>query len=145
MITRRTQKTTQKKRRAGAVVEFAVVAPILVFLILGMIELARGLMVKEALTDAARRGCRSAILPNGTTSGVNTDVTTVLSNNSISTTNLTTTILVNGAATDVSKAPSGAKISVKVSIPVADVAWITPLFLPSKNVESETVTMLNQR
>ena len=58
-------------------------------------------------------------MPTGTNSAVNSDVTTVLSNNNISTGNLTTTILVNGAATDVSKAPSGAKISVRVSIPVA--------------------------
>jgi Flp pilus assembly protein TadG len=139
------QKTKHKPRRAVAVVEFAVIAPILVFLVLGMIELARGMMVKEILTDAARRGCRTAILPSGTTSGVTTDVTTVLSNNSISTANLTTTLLVNGAATDISKSPSGAKISLKVSVPVSDVAWITPLFMPGKNVESETVTMLNQR
>ncbi len=50
-------------RRGIAATEFAVIAPFLGILILGMFELARGIMVKQMLNDAARRACRVAIQP----------------------------------------------------------------------------------
>ena len=128
-----------------AVVEFAVIAPVLVFLVLGMIELSRALMVKDILTDSARKSCRTGILMTGTNDAVTADAKSILTSNNISAANATVTIFVNGQSGDVSKAPPDTKISVKVSIPVSDVAWITPLFLSGSNVESETIVMMSQR
>jgi Flp pilus assembly protein TadG len=131
--------------RAGiAALEMALIAPVLVFVTLGMLEMARAMMVKETLTDAARKGCRTAILANGTNSAVTADINTVLTNNSIPTADITITILVNGAVADVSTATAGSKISVKVAVPIADVAWITPLFMPG-NIESENLVMMSQK
>lgn len=42
--------------------ELAVVAPILFLVIFGMFELGRLVMVRQALTNAAREGCRTAAL-----------------------------------------------------------------------------------
>ena len=103
------------------------------------------MMVKEILTDAARKGCRTGILPGGTNATVTSDVNAVLTNNNIASADATVTIQVNGVTKDVSTAPSNAKISVKVSIPVSSIAWITPLFLPGNSIESETMIMMSQR
>ncbi len=54
--------------RAGqALVEFALVAPILLLLLLGIVDFARAWNVYEVLTDAAREGAREAVVDNGKT------------------------------------------------------------------------------
>lgn len=132
-------------RKGMAVVELAIIVPVLVFLTLGMIEVARGLMVKETLSNAARKGCRTGILPSGTTSSITADVNQVLSDNNIKTSYATVTVMVNGQVADAGTAVQHDKISVKVSVPVSKVAWITPLFLPGSDIESDTIVMMRQR
>ena len=53
-------------------VEFAIVAPFLMLMLLGMIEFGRALTLKQSLTAAAREACREASLPGSTTSSVET-------------------------------------------------------------------------
>jgi Flp pilus assembly protein TadG len=144
-MTVRSTKRCRAARRGLAAVEMAVIAPVLVFLTIGMLEMARGMMVKETLTDAARKGCRTGILPNATNAGVTADINTALANNNITASNATVQIMVNGKVADVSTATANAKISVQVSIPVSQVAWITPMFLPGQDIESETVVMMSQK
>jgi Flp pilus assembly protein TadG len=127
-----------------AVVEFALLAPLLVSLVLGMFELARGLMVKEMLSDAAQKGCRTGVLPGKTNSDITSDVNNILADNGIASTDVTTTIQVNGRTADLSTANPNDKISVKVAIPVAKVYWVGTVFLSAQSVESETVVMLRQ-
>lgn len=57
------------RRRDGgqALVEFALVAPILLFLLLGIVDLARAWNVYQVLTDAGREGTRYAVVDNGST------------------------------------------------------------------------------
>lgn len=132
-------------RRGVAVVEFAILAPILVFLTVGMLEIARGLMVKEVLTDAARRGCRTAILPLSSNSTVQADVNAVLADNGISSSDVTVKVYVNDKEADASTAKQNDKIGVQVVVPSSKVCWVTPIFLASRNVESRTLVMLRQR
>jgi Flp pilus assembly protein TadG len=132
-------------RRGLAVVEFAIIAPVFVFLALGMVEMARGMMVKEVLTDAARKGARTGILPYAANAAIQSDVNSVLTSNNISAADATVIIQVNDKTVDAATAVQNDKISVKVSIPVAKVAWITPLFLPGATIESETMVMMRQR
>ncbi len=47
--------------------EFALVAPILLLLLLGIVDFARAWNVYEVLTDAAREGAREAVVDNGKT------------------------------------------------------------------------------
>src|SRR5262245_58450199 len=51
-----------RERRGVAAVEFAVMATLLFTLVFGMIEVGRGMMVAEMLNNAARNGCRVAVL-----------------------------------------------------------------------------------
>ncbi len=52
-------------RRGQALVEFALVAPVLLLLILGLVDFARAWNVYQVLTDAAREGARTAAVDNG--------------------------------------------------------------------------------
>lgn len=45
-------------RRATSTVEFAIVLPLVVVLLLGAVELGRAIMVQHALQEAAQAGCR---------------------------------------------------------------------------------------
>jgi Flp pilus assembly protein TadG len=132
-------------RRAGsATVEFAVFVPILAALMLGMFEMGRAINVKDILSDAARKAGRTGILPNKATSDITAEVTNILNDNNISTSQVTMTVLVNGAAADASTAKRGDQISVKISIPATQVLWLAPFFLNNQSVDSETIVMMRQ-
>jgi hypothetical protein len=136
-----------KALRPGvAAAEFALLAPFLVFLFLGVFELARGIMMKQMLNDAARKACRTGVLPGKTNSDITSEVNNILSDNNIPTGDATISILIKpSGATDVSAAHPGVdSVSVKVSIPVSDFYWGGTFFLPGTDIESESVTMLKQ-
>ena len=124
----------QKVHRDGAAaVEFAIVAPLLfLVIILPTFEFGRGLMVAELVTNAARSGCRVGVLPGNSNSTVTSTVTTSLSDQGI--TGATTTITVNGGATDVSAASAGDTIKVTVSVPYNSNSWIPGQFLAGMTI-----------
>jgi Flp pilus assembly protein TadG len=129
-------------RCAASAVEFAVIAPFLALLVIGMLEIGRGLMVKEMLSDAAQKGCRTGVLPAKSNTDIQNDVNNIMSDNGVS--SCTITILVNGVVADVSTAKRFDQVSVKVSVPVSQVFWTTTFFLTNQMVESETVIMMRQ-
>jgi Flp pilus assembly protein TadG len=51
--------------RGQALVEFALVLPVLLILLLGIIDFARAWNVYQVLTDAGREGAREAVVANG--------------------------------------------------------------------------------
>ena len=53
---------TSNRRFGAATIEMALVAPFILLLVFGSIELTRMMMVRQALTNAAREGCRNACL-----------------------------------------------------------------------------------
>jgi len=59
-------RSTGWRRRAAAAVEMAVVSPILFTLLLGIMEYGRRFMVYQTLVQAAREGCRTAVLQGST-------------------------------------------------------------------------------
>jgi Flp pilus assembly protein TadG len=129
-------------RRGAAVVEFAVIATLFIFLILGALEVSRGLMVKQTLSDTARLACRTGSQPQTSTATITKDVTDLLNDNKIDPTYATITVLVNDQPVDASTAKQNDKISVKVAVPVSKVMWVTAIFLSGQSVESETVVMM---
>lgn len=69
-MTRGLHRRNRKHRRGAATVEMAVVAPILVMMMLGMIEVGYAFMVRHTLDLAANRAVRVATLPGYTSSDV---------------------------------------------------------------------------
>jgi Flp pilus assembly protein TadG len=70
-------------RRAAATVEFALVVPFLAVLLGGVSEIGRALLVRQTLNDAARKACRTGVLPNRANADIATEVNNILSDNSI--------------------------------------------------------------
>ncbi len=121
-------------RRGAAVVEFAIVAPVLLLLILGMIEYGRLVMVQQVITNATREGARQAVLDGATTSGVRTIVNDFLAASRVS-----------GAVVTVTPDPPntaafGDPVSVAVQVPFSEVSWLpTPMFLSETTLSATTV------
>lgn len=130
------------KRIGGATVEFAVIATILVTLFLGTVEVTRAIQVKNYLTDTARSGARTAIQPGTTTATITSTINSILTADGLTATDATITVQVNGVTADASTAVRGDKISVRISIPYNKVNWVTPYFIPSTSVESESLAMM---
>ncbi len=55
------------RQRGQALVEFALVLPILLILFVGIIEFARAWNLHQVITDAAREGARRAVVANNIT------------------------------------------------------------------------------
>jgi Flp pilus assembly protein TadG len=51
-----------RRRRAAALVELAVVTPVLMTMLFGIIEFGQLFMVRQTCQHAAREGCRAAVL-----------------------------------------------------------------------------------
>lgn len=127
-------KSHRASRRGAAAVEFALVAPIFFVFVFGLIEFGRLVMVQQILTNAAREGCRVAILTTATTTSVKNTVTNYLTSAGIS-----------GATPTVSPDPpssatSGQSVTVTVTVPFSSVSWLpTPQWLGGKTLTAVSV------
>lgn len=124
----------RRNRRGAAVVEFAVVAPLLFLLLFGMIEFGRMVMVQQVLTNASREGARRAVLDGATTASVTAAVQEYLSSGGI-----------GGATVTVDPDPPGSAgygepVSVTVEIGFDEVSWLpAPMYLSGRQMTATTV------
>lgn len=124
----------RRNRRATAAVEFAIVAPVFLLLVFGMIEYGRMVMVYQVLTNASREGARVAVLDGASTAGITATVNTYLSNGTI--TGATVTVTPDPPST----AQYGDPVTVTVSVPFSQVSWLpSPMYLGGKTLTSSTV------
>lgn len=137
----------RQNRRAAAAVEFAALAPLLAILALGMLDGGRAFQVKQILNDAARKGCRTAVLPAKTNADVTSEVNNILAAHGIAPGGATIRILVTTtSSSDITTAVPGIdRISVQVSIPLSRVfvAGYTHM-LDASSMASDAVVMLKQ-
>ena len=122
-----------RDRRGAVAIEFALLAPVLFMLVLGMIEFGRVLMVAQLLTDAAREGGRLAVVAGSNTDKVTSTVDSFLTNAGV-----------NGAHTSVSPDPSAANqgdsITVTVTVPASVVSWLpTPIFTAGQTLSGSVI------
>lgn len=122
-------------RAAAATVEFAVVAPVFFVLVLGMLEVGRGLMVQHLLLNAARQGCRTGILPGNGNTQISSVVADTLSPASITAQSVSVTV--NGASADASTANSGDDLNVTLTVPIASVTWVPVSSFLSGSISAE--------
>ncbi len=117
------------KRDGVAAVELAVILPLFVMLVLGIIESSRLGMAAQLLATAAREGCRVAVVPDNTASDVQTRINSVLSGSGISVGTVTP------SPSNWVTAPKGTSITVTLSVPFSQVSWLpSPYFLKNVNV-----------
>ncbi len=130
---KRFHKPRDRRRRGAALVEFAVVAPLLFTLVFGIIEFGRLLMVQQVITNASREGARQAILDGSSASHVRQTVTDHLNSCGVS-----------GATIQVTpgtgKVSFGKPLTVSISVPFDKVSWLpSPFFLKDHTLRANTV------
>jgi Flp pilus assembly protein TadG len=112
-------------RRGVAMVEFAIVLPIFLLAIIGIIEFGRVVMVQQMLVNAAREGARRAVTPGATNSQVTTLVDNYLDNVDRYVENAANRQIAitdeNGNAIDLATRPSKEEVAVTVSVPYSEV------------------------
>lgn len=135
-----------RKQRGAAAVEFAVVAPVFVLLIFGMIEYGRMVMVQQMLTNASREGARRAVLEGSTEADVRAVVTEYLTPANIPVTDSDITILVGDppSAAALSTANFGDPIHVKVGINFGQVSWLPSPMYMSSSTRMEAVSVMRR-
>jgi Flp pilus assembly protein TadG len=123
----------RKQRRAAAVVEFAIVAPLFFLLVFGMIEYGRMVMVQQIITNASREGARRAVLDGASATEVQNAVDDFLEQSSIAGADVTLD------PADPTTAAYGDPITVTVSIDFVDVSWLpSPMYLGGQEMTAST-------
>lgn len=107
-------------RRAAAIVEFAVVLPLLLTLLFGIIQYGWVFMIRQTLQMAAREGCRLSVLPTTVSpyTNVTTRVTEVMATTGLTTYTVTMTHATAGNPVE----------TVQVSVPYADASLLAGWF-----------------
>ena len=124
----------RKKRRGAAAVEFALVAPLFLLMVLGMVEVGRAIMVQQIITNASREGARRAVLDGATHTEVTSFVNTYLTGASLPAATVT---FPQGNPQD---AGFGAPVEVRVSIPFSQVSWVpSPMYLGGTKLRASSV------
>lgn len=124
-------------RRGAAATEMALVLPMFIAIVVGMLEFSQAFMAKQAVTAAAQDACRVAILDGSTLTSVQSKAQVALSAAGIGPT--AATITTN--PTDPSSGGYDTPVSVTVSVPYSAVSSVTTWFLPANTTLSATVTM----
>ena len=120
------------KRKGAATVEFALVVPFLLLLLVGVFEFGRAIMVQQILTNAAREGARRAVVEGATAAEVETLVVSYLDSTSVTGASVTCT------PSTLSTAGFGDPVMVNVSVPFDNVTWMSPWFLGGRTLTATT-------
>ena len=112
-------------RRGAAVVEFAVCLPVIILIVLGSIEAASMLFLRQALIQSAYEGAKVAIRADGN----NSDATTAIEN--VAAGRRLNGVQIDFSPKNVSKAKQGEFISITISAPGDSNSFIP--FGPFKN------------
>lgn len=125
-------RTRAAGRKGAALVEFAVVAPLMILFTLGLIDMGRMTMVKQLLINASREGARAATLPGATTESVRNDILEMLESSGV-----TAAVTMNPAL--LSEAAPGSNITVTVQAEANSVSWLgNSLFMSGKMLRAST-------
>src|SRR5262245_28486384 len=137
-----------RRCNGAAAVEFALVAPVLLLIVFGMIDLGRSIMVLDLLNHAARIGCRVGVLPGNGNTEITNAVNTSLASAGISGARAPTIeVQPQGSSTwtspgNAGTAMSGDAIRVTVSVPYNKVTWLAfNWFVGSNTILSSSVVM----
>jgi Flp pilus assembly protein TadG len=126
----------QLNRRATACVEFALILPVLMIFVLGLLEMGRFIEVRQILTSAAEEGARQASTGQVTNAQVVNIVTGCVAAAGLPTQNLTVTVSdLTNPGTDVSQATCLDNLQVTVTIPFVNVRWCSSLLVTNATTQ----------
>jgi Flp pilus assembly protein TadG len=131
---RRTRRTGKQSRKGAALLEFAVILPVYLLFVFGIIEYGRMVMVQQIITGAAREGARVGVLDDSTSATVSTAANRILSAAGIASATISATPDPPSSATYASF------VTVTVSVPFSSVSWLpSPMYLGGKTLTSTSI------
>ena len=115
----------KNNRRALATIEAALICPLLFLLTLGVIRYGWLFLKAQQITNAARMGARTAVLPNATVEGVEAAISNLMNAANINPDDCSVTI----TPEDIYDLEVGNSLTVRITVPceVVDIMHI-PLF-----------------
>ena len=133
--TTRKQQRHWPRRRGAAAVEMAFVAPFVFLLVFTSFEFARMMMVRQAMTNAAREGCRNAALATTLNDDQSEAVVRQQLSGVVPHVNDTDILRVSVTPAFEDKLSSGTRITTTVEIDCEDVSWLPPMFFSGMEVQ----------
>ena len=127
--------TVSSDRRGAVAVEMAVVLPVLLLLIFGIIESCNLIFLKQSLTVASYEGVRASIAQGNTSVVVNERANQILNDRKIKSATLTIT------PSNFTVAPYGSYIAVEVSAPYSANSIIPGWFFGGITLKSKVRMM----
>lgn len=122
-------------RRGATLVEFAVVVPILFFLLVLFVEFGRYIVTVHALEEASRVDCRIAVLEDSITNEVEVAVADLLKTFSIYKYDMSITPNLRAAI------GAGDPVTVRINVDYKDVSWLpAPRTLRDKTLSVSNTT-----
>ena len=140
------------RRRGAALVEAAIVLPLFLMVILGIVEFGRAMMVGQLVTNGAREGARRAILYGSEEPEVRSHVADFLSQAAgIHSSVVAMDVAVTAGPdhdgpppTGLADAQSGDRVSVTVSVPWGEVSWGVMRYLAAGETFDGVATMRHE-
>jgi Flp pilus assembly protein TadG len=131
---RRFRSTYRSSRRAAATLEFALVFPILLWVILGVFEFSRAFLTEHMLTLATREAARLASLEGSTAEEVHTVLRSYLTPGRVPADAVDVVI----EPANLADIETGDWVTVSASVRFEDVSLLsTPFFLPGRVIRSQ--------
>lgn len=128
VIHRGPKERTSQRRHGAAAVEFAIILPFLLLLLLGIWEVGRIVQVKQIVSNAAREGARAASTGTKDFDQVKAIIETYLTNSGVDPTGITVELTNatsgSGPADDPTQADQLDLLQIFVSLPVDNVRWL---------------------
>ena len=115
-----------RSRFGAATLEMALVAPIIFLVAFGSIEFSRVVMIKQALTNSAREGCRTASLA---TTKSDDDIDAAARNflrHSAGISNVDSLVNIVVTPQEFASVSTGDSVTTSVSVNFSDVSWLPP-------------------
>ncbi|MBC8289375.1 MAG: pilus assembly protein [Planctomycetes bacterium] len=132
-------------RRGAAVVEMAMVLPIFMMVVLGIVEFGRAMMVGQMVTNAAREATRMAIVDGSSNTSVTQWVETFLNDSlGVSASDVTVAITVDPAPGNedpldkIEDAQTRDLVTIKIDVPFDKVSYIPGDYLSGKKLKAQS-------
>lgn len=133
-------------RRGATLVELAIVLPVFMMVVMGIVEFGRGMMVGQLVMNAARHGARLAVIDGATNADVEAAVKETLATAvGISPGDITVTITVTPApgntdpGNDLTRAQPKDLVKLFVQIPYDKVGYVAGSYLNGTHLSGQCV------
>ncbi len=133
---------SRRRRRGASTVEFAIILPLFILLVFGMLEFGRFILLHQVVSNCAREGARHAAQDEATVGAVTATIDQYMTDNQIS--NYTVSVH-NPTGTSIAALNSiemDQPVSVTVDVLYRDASWLPFTMILNANTRvSSTATM----